>query len=107
MAKDPDQRYATTVELADAAREAITVPIARPAPTPAQPPTEPTPSPSLLLPTEQAHNLATAQPMTVRAESPAPVKPVARRNPRRPSRQGPAGSVGAPKSRSSLARLHL
>ena len=30
MAKDPDQRYATTVELADAARDAITTPIARP-----------------------------------------------------------------------------
>ena len=32
MAKDPDQRYATTAELADAAREAITEPIARPRP---------------------------------------------------------------------------
>ena len=35
MAKDPDQRYATTVELADAARDAITVPISRPAASPA------------------------------------------------------------------------
>jgi serine/threonine protein kinase len=41
MAKDPDQRYATTIELANAARDAITVPMARAAPTPAQPPTEP------------------------------------------------------------------
>ncbi len=32
MAKDPDQRYPTTVELADAARNAITVPTARSAP---------------------------------------------------------------------------
>jgi serine/threonine-protein kinase len=31
MAKDPDQRYATTVELADAAHNAITTPITRPA----------------------------------------------------------------------------
>jgi serine/threonine-protein kinase len=31
MAKDPDQRYATTVELASAAHDAITTPIPRPA----------------------------------------------------------------------------
>jgi serine/threonine protein kinase len=44
MAKDPDHRYATTVELADAARDAITTPIPRPEPTRAtQPATEPAP----------------------------------------------------------------
>jgi len=46
MAKDPDQRYATTIQLADAARDAITVPIPRPTPTPTPPHTEPTPSPA-------------------------------------------------------------
>ena len=45
MAKDPDHRYATTVELADAARNAITGPIRRPPPDPAQgPPTEQEPT---------------------------------------------------------------
>jgi serine/threonine protein kinase len=45
MAKDPNHRYATTIELADAARDAITDPIARPAPTLMQPPAEQTSSP--------------------------------------------------------------
>ncbi|OBF88485.1 hypothetical protein A5791_17610 [Mycobacterium sp. 852002-51163_SCH5372311] len=34
MAKDPDERYATTIELADAARDAITTPIPRSHPVP-------------------------------------------------------------------------
>ena len=42
MAKDPDRRYATTVELARAARDATTVPFRRPEPTmPAHPPVWP------------------------------------------------------------------
>ena len=45
MAKDPNLRYATPIELADAARDAITDPIARPAPSLMQRATEPTSSP--------------------------------------------------------------
>ena len=71
MAKDPDQRYATTVELADAARDAITVPIPRPTPTPTQPATEHAASPATLPATEQARNFVTAQPTTVKALAPA------------------------------------
>jgi serine/threonine protein kinase len=44
MAKEPDLRYATTIELADAARDAITAPVERPVSTPVRPPTEQAPS---------------------------------------------------------------
>jgi hypothetical protein len=40
MAKDPDERYATTVELGRDARDAVTGPIPPPRATPPQPPTE-------------------------------------------------------------------
>ena len=43
MAKDPDERYPTTVELARAAWDAITTPMARPSPEPQLPPTQPAP----------------------------------------------------------------
>jgi serine/threonine protein kinase len=47
LAKDPHQRYATTVELAHAARDATTQPIPKPAPpVPAAPPTWPVPAPA-------------------------------------------------------------
>ena len=61
MAKNPDQRYATTIELADAARDAITEPTGRAVPA------------LTLLPTTQpAPNVVPAQSMTAKAESPAP-----------------------------------
>ncbi len=72
MAKDPNQRYATTIELADAAHNAITVLIARPTPSP---PTLPATEPAQLPPTQQAGNRVTAQPRIVKAESLAPAKP--------------------------------
>jgi serine/threonine protein kinase len=64
MAKDPDQRYVTTVELADAARGAITVPISRPTPSPPTlPATEQAPLPATqqapLPPTQQAGDRVT------------------------------------------------
>ncbi|BCI92257.1 hypothetical protein NIIDMKKI_74630 [Mycobacterium kansasii] len=67
MAKDPDNRYATTVELADAAHDAITEPIAPPTPNkPTLPGTERAPLPPTeqapLPPKEQACNRVTAQP---------------------------------------------
>ncbi len=45
MAKDPDERFATTVELARAARDAITTPIPQPVPAVAPPPAVPIPAP--------------------------------------------------------------
>jgi serine/threonine kinase PknH len=70
MAKDPEQRYATTIELAEAARDAITEPIQRPTPSPAphRPPTEPAPSP----PTEPAQPPWATAP-TQRRTGPQPV----------------------------------
>jgi peptidyl-prolyl cis-trans isomerase B (cyclophilin B) len=51
MAKHPDNRYATTVELAGAARDASTVPIQRPTPPPA-PEVPPPPAPAPVLDSE-------------------------------------------------------
>jgi serine/threonine protein kinase, bacterial len=86
MAKDPDQRYATTVELATAAHNAITVPIQQPTPPPAT------------LPATEAGNLAGAQPKTLMAGSPAPAKPAPppqRTPPRQPWWRRPAITIPA------------
>jgi serine/threonine-protein kinase len=75
MAKDPDNRYATTVELADAARDAITVPIQRPTPSPPPSPGDPT----LAAAVEQQDNEIAQQPTqlapTQPAEAPKAVPP--------------------------------
>ena len=65
MAKDPDSRYATTVELARVARNATTAPVPQPAPAVApQPPTQPAPVPPA------APRAADASPDSERATSP-------------------------------------
>jgi serine/threonine protein kinase len=59
MAKDPDKRYRTTVELARAARTAVTAPIPRPPSPPASVRTAPWTAPSV--PTESAHTPETVE----------------------------------------------
>jgi serine/threonine protein kinase, bacterial len=63
MAKDRDQRYTTTIELAHAAQNAITAPIKQPTPPPAT------------LPRTAAGNQSGTQPRTLMAGSLSPAKP--------------------------------
>ena len=89
MAKDPDQRYATTIELADAARDAITRPIAPLAPNPTRIPE-----------TQPAHHVVTDQLATANAASPPPVKPAPPAQPAPPT-PARAGSI----SRGTIALI--
>ena len=96
MAKEPDNRYGTTVELADAARDAMTVPIARPMPNPALDP-----------PTEQAGTVtAPSVPHDKPPQSPSRSDPVLaavvekqdNRKADQPTQLAPTQSAGAPKA---------
>ena len=69
LAKEPARRYASTVELAEAARDAITTPIRRPAPAPTLPATQQAPGPVMV----PAYPFAPPQPApTARAEAVLP-----------------------------------
>ena len=62
MAKDPDQRYASTVDLANAARDAITVPTQRPAVSIHNAPTQYAGTSAASDPTMLAHTAPSAEP---------------------------------------------
>jgi hypothetical protein len=79
MAKDPDQRYATTVELANAAHDAITTPIPRPVRPPTRPGTDVVPEASQ--PTRPAIGQHVAPPGAVARDAAAPLLRPAKKTP--------------------------
>ncbi len=94
MAKDPDQRYATTIELADAAHNAITTPLA--------PPSKPTLLDDQTRPAARQHSAELTQPATQqrppgRAPGPQP----------RPANQQPPEIGTPPPASGHRQRLRL
>ncbi len=78
MAKEPDHRYATTVELAEAARDAITAPVAPPSAThPPRPPARPDTAPPDQRPHPAAH--ANSPPSRAVSATRPPTRPAASR----------------------------
>ncbi len=90
MAKNPNQRYATTVELANAARDAITTPIEQPTTRPTHA-TEPAPGPTLL-----DTRPAAPQPRPPGQVSVPPRRPADRLPPAPAPRHGSCGGADAP-----------
>jgi serine/threonine protein kinase len=90
MAKEPDQRYATTVELAVAAHDAVTTSIERPSP---KPMTEPIP-PETGRPASAANIRTDQPPPPLPAAKPSPFTPPARPPP--PAQPPPAWRQPSP-----------
>ncbi len=93
MAKDPDERYTTTVELAREARDAVTTPIPRPAAAPPpQPPTVHRPAPSTQPATQGERTVeAATRPATRWSPSAAPPGGVSPNAPTRHADPPPPG----------------
>jgi serine/threonine-protein kinase len=96
MAKDPDNRYATTVELANAAHDAITIPLPREAPPPLAEPTQPVQAPA------QPTADATATSATERTTQQQPRHPTLAATPQRP----PDVGAGWPSHGQETQRAH-
>jgi serine/threonine-protein kinase len=98
MAKDPDNRYGTTVELANAAHDAITTPLTPPsAPTLLDEQAPPAPGPTLL--DDQVRPMQPSAPHAVRQLSADPTRdPSTPTRPATPTRRPPVPLVPSPAS---------